>query len=55
MWSHKYNFCATSTGRQFAKKGYWQIGFEGSLNDTPDFGLFYEPEFDLKKGQLAGL
>ena len=30
-----------SFGQAFSKKMYWQIGFEGTLNDTPDFLLTY--------------
>ena len=31
-----------SYGQEFSKKLHWQLGFEGTLNDTPDFLLFYE-------------
>lgn len=31
-------------GEPISKKWYFQIGFEGSLNDEPDFLLFYEDE-----------
>lgn len=28
--------------KEFSRKFSWQIGFEGTLNDSPDFPLFYE-------------
>ena len=31
-----------SYGQEFKRKLYWQLGFEGTLNDSPDFFLFYE-------------
>ncbi len=31
-----------SFGQEFSRKFYWQLGFEGTLNDSPDFLLFYE-------------
>lgn len=29
-------------GQELSNKLYWQLGFEGTLNDTPDFLLTYE-------------
>lgn len=29
-------------GQELSKKLYWQLGFEGTLNDTPDYLLTYE-------------
>ncbi len=29
-------------GQEFSRKLFWQIGFEGTLNDSPDFLLTYQ-------------
>ncbi|MDO6472537.1 hypothetical protein [Maribacter sp. 1_MG-2023] len=29
-------------GQELSKKSYWQLGFEGTLNDTPDYLLTYK-------------
>jgi hypothetical protein len=39
MQGYHYGF---NYGKEFYKKLYWNIGFEGTLNDMPDFLLKYE-------------
>ncbi len=36
-------------GEQFGKRFFWQLGFEGTINDMPDFLLFYE----LPNGEIV--
>jgi hypothetical protein len=36
-----YHF-GTNYGKKFSNKFYWQLGFEGTLNDSPGIPLFYE-------------
>ncbi|MBU3027793.1 hypothetical protein [Zobellia galactanivorans] len=36
-----YHF-GTNYGKEFSNKFYWQLGFEGTLNDSPYTPLFYE-------------
>ncbi len=38
-----------SYGKEIKNRLFWQLGFEGTLNDTPDFLLTYE----LPNGQLV--
>jgi len=39
--THGYHY-GFNYGREFSKRLFWQVGFEGSLNDAPDFSLTYE-------------